>query len=118
MLSSHVYWNLDGYGAEEEEQGLGAMNHTLKIASSSWIGTDGILVSRFAWLASALTEGAFRDEELITDCLSHHSQVPTGQINPISKGSGMDFRTARPVGDRIDQMKGKCGSGELSILFP
>lgn len=45
MLSSHVYWNLDGYGAEEEEQGLGVMNHTLKIASSSWIGTDGILVS-------------------------------------------------------------------------
>lgn len=45
MLSSHVYWNLDGYGAEEEEQGLGAMNHTLRIASSNWIGTDGILVS-------------------------------------------------------------------------
>ncbi|ORY67949.1 galactose mutarotase-like domain-containing protein [Leucosporidium creatinivorum] len=80
MLSSHVYWNLDGYGAEEEEQGLGVMNHTLKIASSSWIGTDGIM-------------------------------VPTGDIYPISKGSGMDFRAARPIGERIDQTKGKCGTG-------
>lgn len=23
----------------------------------------------------------------------------------------MDFRTARPIGERIEQMKGRCGSG-------
>jgi hypothetical protein len=71
MLSSHVYWNLDGYGAEEEEQGVGAMNHTFRIASSSWIGTDGILVSWFTGLVSPLGLVDFRDKELNTVTLSH-----------------------------------------------
>lgn len=42
MLSSHVYWNLDGY----QDESLSALNHTLMVASSSWLKTDGILVRR------------------------------------------------------------------------
>lgn len=82
MLSHHDYFNLDGY----QDESLTAMNHTLKLASTSWIKTDGIL-------------------------------VPTGDIETINPGSGMDFRSARQVGERIEQMKGRCGTGELFLSF-
>lgn len=83
MLSSHVYWQLDGY----QDDSVTAMNHTLRLASSNWIQTDGIL-------------------------------VPTGEIETINKGSGMDFRSSRQIGERLEQMKGRCGTGQLLSVGP
>ncbi|KAK4057021.1 hypothetical protein OIO90_001921 [Microbotryomycetes sp. JL221] len=81
LMSSHVYWNLDGYllGPNQKEP-ITALNHSLRINSSNWIKTDGIL-------------------------------VPTGDVGVITRGNVMDFRQERQIGDRIDHSRGTCGPG-------
>lgn len=41
MMSSHVYWNLDGYKGKEEAT---ILDHTLMIRAAKYLATDGILV--------------------------------------------------------------------------
>ncbi|SGY91713.1 BQ5605_C038g11692 [Microbotryum silenes-dioicae] len=84
MMSSHVYWNLDGYGydtsgAVGKTTNKGALDHVLKIKSSSYVSTDEIL-------------------------------VPSGSITRIaSNASPLDFRKARTIGSRFSRTDGVCG---------
>ena len=46
MLSSHVYWNLDGFQAPEQGRGTGgsARDHRLWVDADRFLETDGELV--------------------------------------------------------------------------
>ncbi|TNY17291.1 galactose mutarotase-like domain-containing protein [Rhodotorula diobovata] len=100
MLSSHVYWNLDGfqaYGREGEVVGRGtggrARDHRLWVDADRFLEVDGDL-------------------------------VPTGRVPPIERGSPRDFASVRggggggarvgpTIGERVDvpEARGLCGTG-------
>ncbi|GAA5901741.1 hypothetical protein JCM8208_003573 [Rhodotorula glutinis] len=93
MLSSHVYWNLDGFQAPERGRGTGgsARDHRLWVDADRFLETDGEL-------------------------------IPTGTIAPIERDSPLDFSArgggedaglAPTIGERVDlpQAMGLCGTG-------
>lgn len=87
MLSSHVYFNLDGYQAPPSRTGINvdaALSHRLQMRSDSWIKVDGIL-------------------------------VPSGDFGSVGDGgslaSSMDFRNERSIGERWDMARDGCGPG-------
>lgn len=103
MLSSHVYFNLDGYrmpssaGGKVDMMPDAAKRHKLSMLSSEWIKVDGIL-------------------------------VPTGEIGSLDSGEGgnlttsgkealaaMDFRSERTIGERWEGAKDACGPGKLAL---
>ena len=80
LLSSHVYWNLDGF---QDSQTI--LNHSLFLKSNEYIKGDGIL---------ARTANKHDLHLLIIRC-----QIPTGEIGSIAKGSALDFTTPRTTAD-------------------
>ncbi|SCV71323.1 BQ2448_2911 [Microbotryum intermedium] len=108
MMSSHVYWNLDGYGhdtsgAVGKTTNKGALDHILKLKSSSYVATDEILVRQIRHVASSGTPA-----ELMISPM----QVPSGPITRIaSNSSPLDFRKARTIGSRFSGTQGLCGGG-------
>lgn len=101
MLSSHVYWNLDGY------LGSGTvLDHELMIRAGRYLETDGILVSVVP----------LHHEKLeLADSESVCHQVPTGKVISIAEGSVMDFQQARTIESRFEGTQGMCGPSEKSL---
>ncbi|KAI9158355.1 putative aldose 1-epimerase [Paramyrothecium foliicola] len=116
MLSSHTYWNLDGFANNETST---ALNHTLHMPySGQRIGVDNILIPTGEFLPNAKGSvndfwsepkqigASFEDPELVNNCgfnctgYDNCYIVNRGQLGPY------DWRTTEPVATLASEWSG------------
>jgi len=107
MLSSHTYWNLDGF--QNNDTAL-ALNHTLYMPySGQRIGTDGILIPNGTilpnelysvndfWSAPKQIGANFSSPDLLGNCGTNCTGYDTCYLVNRAQNGPYDWRTAGPV---------------------
>lgn len=116
MLSSHTYWNLDGF---QNNDTATALNHTLSLPySGQRIGVDGILIPNGTilpnkpgsvndfWSAPKQIGASFGDPEILGNCGTNCSGYDNAYVVNRAQDGPYDWRNNGPVASLSSDFSG------------